>query len=239
MCHRGADANMSLCFRPYLTIPTKIRPLTGLTPADTGRDGGGAGREEWQHWCIIHLFIIPHYSPLIIPSPQKPVCPLFFCLCKCHLSERDWNGEEDKGHIFSLNFDFLHLCQYCVLHFFLIGPNEHIAHTVRGQQVWSCTALPHRVTLCVSKKSVGSMGNVLGGQPSGGANLLSRTPDLFKLLPILTLPLPSFGSCRLMTKCPGWGSRVTWREVADCVALSTPPRRRYLLLDSGAVTVTI
>lgn len=159
---RGWCQHVTSRCRPYLTIPTKIRPLTGPTPADTGRDGGGAGREEWQHWCIIHLFIIPHYSPLIIPSPQKPVCPLFFCLRKCHLSERDWDGEEEKGHIFSLNFDFLHSCQYCVLHFFLIGPNEHIAHTVRGQQVWSCTALPHRVALCVSKKSVGSMGNVLG-----------------------------------------------------------------------------
>lgn len=26
MCHRGAGVNMSLCCRPYLTIPTKIRP---------------------------------------------------------------------------------------------------------------------------------------------------------------------------------------------------------------------
>lgn len=136
MCHRGADANMSLSCRPYLTIPTKIRPLTGPTPADTGRGGGGAGREEWQHWCIIHLFIIPHYSPLIIPSPQKPVCPLFFCLCKCHLSERDWDVEEEKGHIFSLNFDFLHSCQYCVLHFFCYWAKwTHSSHSKRAAGV--------------------------------------------------------------------------------------------------------
>lgn len=52
--------------------------LAGPAPADTGIEGGGAGREEWQHRCIIHLFIIPRFSPLIIRKPTKTSLPSLF-----------------------------------------------------------------------------------------------------------------------------------------------------------------
>ena len=54
--------------------------LKGPTPADTGWEGGGAGRGEWQHRCIIHLFIIPslfssHHSK---PTKKQPALSLLF-----------------------------------------------------------------------------------------------------------------------------------------------------------------
>lgn len=71
MCHRVADANMSFYCLPYLTINTKTRLLTGSTPA-------GSGRGESLLQCIINLFIIPHYSLLIISSQQKNIVPSLF-----------------------------------------------------------------------------------------------------------------------------------------------------------------
>lgn len=58
------------------------------------------------------LFSSHHFK-----STKKTLCPLFFCLRKCHLSECDLKkNEEEKGHIFNLNFDFLHSCQYCIFY---------------------------------------------------------------------------------------------------------------------------
>lgn len=120
--------------------------LAGPTPADTGEErvGGGAGREEWQHRCIIHLFIIPCFSPLIIRKP------LFFFsflptprLHKCHLSERDWDGAGKKGRIFSpRNLDFI--CSLAgAVSLGRLNTHKNI-DWVRSRQVRSCTPLSHR-----------------------------------------------------------------------------------------------
>lgn len=81
-----------------LTAPElEIRPLAG---ADwLTQDGGGVGRggkggagsggvTALMYNSFIHLAspFSSHHSP---PSPAQAVCPLFFCLGKCHLSERD------------------------------------------------------------------------------------------------------------------------------------------------------
>lgn len=78
LLHVSPRGSASTChFTVDRTWQSQLRSdrLTGPTPADTGREGGGAGREEWQHRCIINLFIILRYSPLIIPSPQKNTLP--------------------------------------------------------------------------------------------------------------------------------------------------------------------
>lgn len=114
MCHRGAGINVSLCCRPYLTIPTKIRqPLR--TDRGWQRNGGRWGRKsKWQHRCIIHLFVIRRFSPLIIPrSPQKPVSSVFFCLGKCHLSERDWEEAARRNIFLAWILILCNLCQHC------------------------------------------------------------------------------------------------------------------------------
>lgn len=82
-----------------MTIPTKIRPPTERLQLI--QEAAKVEQEEWQHRCIIHLFIIPCYSPLINPSPQK-AWPLLSCLGKCHPSERVWDTAGERKDKFSV-----------------------------------------------------------------------------------------------------------------------------------------
>lgn len=99
MCHGGAGASMSLYRRSHMTIPTKIRPPTERLQLI--QEAAKVEQEEWQHRCIINLFIIPCYSPLINPSPQK-AWPLLSCLGKCHPSERVWDTAGERKDKFSV-----------------------------------------------------------------------------------------------------------------------------------------
>lgn len=124
MCRRGGW-RQCVCFTVNHTWQSQLRSdcLAGPSPDDTGREGGGAGTEEWQHRCIIHLYIIPRFFLLSsFWAPQKKeekkkgrAWPVFFCLCKWHVSERDWGCADGKGCIFSLNLDFIYSHWYWVM----------------------------------------------------------------------------------------------------------------------------
>lgn len=72
------------------------------------RWGRKRGMAAQMYNSFIHHFspFSSHYSP-----PQKKSVLNFFCLHKCHPCKRDWDTAGAKGHIFSLNFDFLHSFQ--------------------------------------------------------------------------------------------------------------------------------
>lgn len=169
MCQEGL---VSTChFAVDHTWQSQLRSdrLAGPTLADTGREGGGARREEWQHRCIIHLFIIPRYSPLITPSPQKKQkknsLPSLFLSSQMSSvgAWLRWCGRERRHFHPEFRFPSL-LLVFIYLFYFLFffggGANERTKNTnkVRRQEVGSCSALSHRYRECVTvcEKFVGS-----------------------------------------------------------------------------------
>lgn len=140
MCHWGADVNMSLSCQPYLTIPTKIRTHHRTNSSWHRKRGRWSRKSRWQHRCIIHLFIIPCFSPHIIPSPQKTACPLFslslqisFVGVLLRWSSRERGQLEFRSHSVVQTF--------CVW-----GQLDTTLNIdkLSGQQVGSCTPLSHR-----------------------------------------------------------------------------------------------
>lgn len=120
----GAGVNVLLYRQPYLTIPTKIR-LSRRTISRWHRKRGRWSRNRRMTAQMYYSFIHHPslFPPLIILSPAKKekkekkgrAWPVFFCLCKCHVSERDWSCADGKGCIFSLNLDFIYSHWCCVM----------------------------------------------------------------------------------------------------------------------------
>lgn len=166
MCQEGLASTCHFAVDRTWQSQLRSDRLAGPTLADTGREGGGARREEWQHRCIIHLFIIPRYSPLITPSPQKTSLPSLFLSSQMSSAGAwlRWCGRERRHFHPEFRFPsllpvFIYLFIYFII-FFWGGANEHTKNTdkVRGQEVGSCSALSHRYRECVivCEKFVGS-----------------------------------------------------------------------------------
>lgn len=162
MCQEGLASTCHFAVDRTWQSQLRSDRLAGPTLADTGREGGGARREEWQHRCIIHLFIIPRYSPLITPSPQKTSLPSLFLSSQMSSvgAWLRWCGRERRHFHPEFRFPsllpvFIYLFIYFI-NFFLGGANEHTKNTdkVRGQEVGSCSALSHRYRECVTVRNL-------------------------------------------------------------------------------------